>query len=391
MVDVLDLAMKLAIRDKLDKCARALEKMQSARRDNWVAANKSSQVPVNVEFSVRYNRKLVKTGSWEATFKMLQQGKIPSAPMDYIASVRFACFRGDDEETFAIKEHPPFVLAMTIPRDKKLEAPILYATICLQTRWSVKEVRQDTSLAWSIDDDHSTKVTFHSWELGKTDSGDTHMMNGYFVVEKDQAQLYIPPPPVGPTDESEVDQELMVVQSRSYGEGPTSGETAVYTSPSTQPPPHFQAFWQQQGYDAPTPDGSSAQGVPGPSITSDAGQHYHGDAGVSSITNRLDRANLQDDDAAPTEYGGMADDAETDPGAFYTCPSDPEHVANDDDDVWMPRGYPLPGGRHPGFPQTRPGDYNDYNDERIGPWNDSSWWASSARTQTTRSSGTTGP
>lgn len=386
MVDVLDLATKLAIRDKLDKCVRALEKMQSARRDNWVAANKSSQVPVYVEFSVRYNRKLVKTGSWEATFKMLQQGKIPSAPMDYIASVRLACFRGDDEETFAIKEYPPFVLAMTIPRDKKLEAPILYATICLQTRWSVKEVRQDTSLAWSIDDDHSTKVTFHSWELGKTDSGDTHMMNGYFVVEKDRAWLYIPPPPVGPTDDSEVDQEPMALQSRSYGEGRTSGETALYTSPSTQPLPHFQGVWQQQGYGDPTPDGSYTQGVPGPSIISDAGQHYCGDAAVSSITSHLDQTNLQDDDAGHPEYGGMAN--ETDPGAFFTCPSEPEPLANDDDDVWMPRGYP--GGRHPSFPQTQPVNYEDEDDACIDPWNDSSCWASSARTQTTRLPGTTG-
>lgn len=95
MVDVLDLATSITTRDKLEKCRIALEKMQSARRDNWVAANKSSQVPVYVEFSVRYNHNLlVTTGSWEATFKMLQQGKIPSTPMDYIASVRLACYRG---------------------------------------------------------------------------------------------------------------------------------------------------------------------------------------------------------------------------------------------------------------------------------------------------------
>lgn len=337
MVDVLDLATNIATRDKLEKCRIALEKMQSARYDNWVAANKSSQVPVYVEFSVRYNRKLVKTGSWEATFKMLQQGKIPSTPMDYIASVRLACFRGDEQVTFAIKENPPFVLTMTIPRDKKHEAPTLYATISLQTRWSVKEVRQDTSLAWSMDDDHSSMVSFHSWQLGRTDSGDTKVMNGYFVVEKDRAQLYIPPPPVGPTDESEVDQEPMTVQSPSYVEGPTcgtSGETAVYTSPSNQPLPHLQGFWQQQGYEDPAPDGSYEQGVPGPSITSDAGQHYYGDAAVSSITNRLDQASLQDDD----------------------------------DDVWMPYGYPLPGGRHPGFPQTQPVNYQDEDDACIDPW-----------------------
>lgn len=347
MVDVLNLATSIATRDKLGKCRIALEKMQSARYDNWVAANKSSQVPVYVQFNVRYNRKLVKTGSWEATFKMLQQGKIPSTPMDYIAWVRLACFRGDDEETFIIKEHPPFVLSMPIPRDKKLEDPILYATICLQTRWSVKEVRQDTSLAYGIGDEAPTKVTFQSWQLSKTGSGETKLMNGYFVVEKDRAQLYIPPPPVGPTDESEVDQEP------SYVEGPTcgtSGETAVYTSLSNQPLPHFQGFWQQQGYGDPTPDGNYEQGVPGPSTS----QHYYGNAAVSSITNRLDQANLQDEDAAAAEYGGMATDTETDTGAFFTCPSEPEPEANDDDDdgdVWMPGRYPLPGGRHPGFPQ----------------------------------------
>lgn len=347
MVDVLDLATNIATRDKLEKCRIALEKMQSARYDNWVAANKSSQVPVYVEFSVRYNRKLVKTGSWEATFKMLQQGKIPSTPMDYIASVRLACFRGDEQVTFAIKEHPPFVLTMTIPRDKKLEAPTLYATISLQTRWSVKEVRQDTSLAWSMDDDHSSMVSFHSWQLGRTDSGDTKMMNGYFVVEKDRAQLYIPPPPVGPTDESEVGQEPSYVKGPTCG---TSGETAVYTSLSNQPLPHFQGFWQQQGYSDPTSDGNYEQGVPGPSTS----QHYYGDAAVSSVTNRLDQANLQDEDAAAAEHGGMATNTETDTGAFFTCPSEPEPEANDDnddDDVWMPGRYPLPGGRHPGFPQ----------------------------------------
>lgn len=361
MVDVLDLATSIATRDKLEKCRTALEKMKSARYDNWVAANKSSQVPIYVEFSVRYNRKLVKTGSWEATFKMLQQGKIPSTPMGYIAWVRLSCFRGDDEETFVIKKSPPFVLTMTIPRDKKLEDPILYATICLQTRWSVKEVRQDTSLAYGIGDEAPAKVTFQSWQLSKTDSGDTKMGNGYFVVEKDRAQLNIPPPPAGPTDESEVDQEP------SYVEGPTcgtSGETTVYTSPSSQPLPHFQGFWQQQGYDDPTPDGSYAQGVSGPST----GQHYYGDAAVSSITNGLDQANLEDDDAAAAEYGGVANDAETDPGAFYTCPSEPDPEANDDDDVWMPRGGPLPGGRHPGFPPSQPVNYQDYGDERIDPW-----------------------
>lgn len=265
MVDVLDLATNIATRDKLEQCRIALEKMQSARCDNWVAANKSSQVPVYVEFSVRYNRKLVKTGSWEATFKMLQQGKIPSTPMDYIASVRLACFRGDEQVTFAIKEHPPFVLTMTIPRDKKLEAPILYATISLQTRWSVKEVRQDTSLAWSMDDDHSSMVSFHSWQLGRTDPGDTKMMNGYFVVEKGRAQLYIPPPPVGPTDESEVDQEPSYVKGPTCG---TSGETAVYTSLSNQPLPHFQGFWQQQGTATRHPTATTNRVFPGPAPAS---------------------------------------------------------------------------------------------------------------------------
>lgn len=233
MVDVLDLAMKLATRDKLDKCELALQKMKKARHDNLVAANKASQVLVHVEFSVRYNPKVVGTGCWEATFKMPQQAKIPSTPVPYIAWVQLSCYRGDNEETYMIKEDPPFVFSMKIQRDKKLEDPVLYATICLPTPWSVKEVRQDSSLVQGkVGDEASTMVIFQSWQLSKKDS--TKTMNGYFVVEKDRAQLYIPPPPVGPTDESEVDQEPMMVQSPSYVEGPTcgtSGETTVYTSP----------------------------------------------------------------------------------------------------------------------------------------------------------------
>ncbi|KAK0738888.1 hypothetical protein B0T18DRAFT_475690 [Schizothecium vesticola] len=312
MVDVLDLAKKLATRDNLDKCARALGKMQSARRDNWVEANTSSQVPVYIEFSL-------------ATFKLLQHQKIPSTPLNYIASARLACFRGDQEEAFTFKEHPPFVLSLKIQRNKQLEPPILYATICLQRPWSVKE------------------------ELRKTPSGSPHIKNGYFVVEKDRARLHINPEPVATTDESEADQGLTGSQPQSHGEGSASVATTVYTSSPSRPLPQFQGFWHQQGYGDPEPDSNYAageQGVPGTSIASSSGQHYDGIGAVSSMTSRLDQTNLQDDDATATESDGTACGAETDTGAFFTFPSEPESVANDDDDAWMPHGYPLPGGRH---------------------------------------------
>jgi len=51
------------------------------------------------------------------------------------------------------------------------------------------------------------------------------------------------------------------------------------------------------------------------------------------MTNRFDQTNLQDDDAAAKWFDGTAYDAETDPGAFFTCPSEPEPVANGDDDA----------------------------------------------------------